>query len=106
MTWKALDHPKVLSLLGVIMTGTQFAMVSKWMTNGNIKEFVKTRRDANRFELVRLRSGFRDPRSPLTIMTSVVRRRHKGLDISARPGDSARGSQRGRSFGFRATPHI
>jgi hypothetical protein len=30
----------------------QFAMVSEWMENGNINEFTKARKDANRFELV------------------------------------------------------
>ena len=34
------------------MTGTQFAMASEWMTNGNILEFLKANPDANRFELV------------------------------------------------------
>jgi len=43
------------------MTETQFAMVSEWMTNGNINQFVKTHQEANRFELVRPRSGSRDP---------------------------------------------
>ena len=63
--WKALDHPNVLSLLGVIMTRTQLAMVSQWMANGNINQFVTTRREANRFELVR--PVFRIPQSPLTV---------------------------------------
>ena len=52
MPWKALRHPNVLSLMGVIMTETEFAMVSEWMPNGNINEFVKERPDTNRFELV------------------------------------------------------
>ena len=30
----------------------QFAMVSEWMANGNISEFIKAHRDVNRFELV------------------------------------------------------
>ena len=34
------------------MTGGQFAMVSEWMENGNIKEFTAAHQDANRFELV------------------------------------------------------
>ena len=58
--WKALRHPNVLPLLGVIMTETQFAMVSKWMANGNINQFVETHKGANRFQLVRLCSGFCD----------------------------------------------
>ena len=53
LTWKALRHENALPLLGVTMLGNQFVMVSEWMDNGNINEFVKTHRDANRFELVR-----------------------------------------------------
>ena len=34
------------------MGSSQFAMVSEWMANGNINEFIKAHRDANRFELV------------------------------------------------------
>jgi len=52
VTWKALDHPNVLSLLGVVVAEDRFAMVSEWMMNGNINQFVTTHRDANRFELV------------------------------------------------------
>ncbi|KAF9780762.1 kinase-like domain-containing protein [Thelephora terrestris] len=52
ITWKALQHPNVLPILGVIMTGGQFAMMSEWMTNGNIKEFIAARQDVNRFELL------------------------------------------------------
>ena len=34
------------------MSEGQFAMVSGWMENGNINEFVKANPDANRFKLV------------------------------------------------------
>ena len=34
------------------MSDTQFAMVSDWMVNGNINDFVKAHPDANRLELV------------------------------------------------------
>ena len=34
------------------MSNNRFAMVSEWMANGNINEFVKTHRGANRFKLV------------------------------------------------------
>jgi hypothetical protein len=34
------------------MTGTRFAMMSEWMTNGNINQFVAKYWDVNRFELV------------------------------------------------------
>ena len=35
------------------MTETEFSMVSEWMPNGNINQFVSVHQDANRFELVR-----------------------------------------------------
>jgi len=56
VTWKSLCHPNLLSLLGVTMGKRVFAMVSEWMVNGNINEFVEAHRDANRFELVGLYS--------------------------------------------------
>ena len=52
MTWKTLRHPNVLPLVGVIMSETQFAMISDWMVNGNINDFVKAHPDTNRLELV------------------------------------------------------
>jgi len=52
VTWKSLHHPNVLPLLGVTMGERLFAMVSEWMVNGNITEFVEAHRDVNRFELV------------------------------------------------------
>ena len=52
MTWKTLQHPNVLPLIGVTMTETQFMMVSDWMVNGNVNDFVKAHPDANRLELV------------------------------------------------------
>ena len=50
--WKALRHPNVLPLIGVMMSETQFAMVSDWMENGNINDYVKAYPGANRLELV------------------------------------------------------
>jgi hypothetical protein len=34
------------------MSKTEFSMVSEWMSNGNINEFVAAHQNANRFELV------------------------------------------------------
>ena len=53
MNWKTLQHPNVLPLLGVTMYDVHFAMISEWMSNGNINEFIEVNRDKNRFELVR-----------------------------------------------------
>lgn len=50
--WKTLRHPNVLPLIGVMMSENQFVMVSEWMMNGNINDFVRTRPDVNRIRLV------------------------------------------------------
>ena len=52
MTWKGLRHPNVLMLLGVAMTENRFVMISEWMVNGSINEFVKAHADADRLKLV------------------------------------------------------
>ena len=52
MTWKAVQHPNILPLLGVAMPGDRLAMVSEWMTNGSIKKFIRAHPNANRYELV------------------------------------------------------
>ena len=54
--WGALRHPNVLPLLGVTMNEGQFAIISEWMVNGTIKDFIKEHREANPFELVWSRS--------------------------------------------------
>jgi len=66
------------------MTETEFLMVSEWMSNGNINQFVAARQDANRFELVRL------PFELLYFVTVaddcmavIAERRRKGLDLHA-----------------------
>ena len=56
MAWKALRHPNVLPLLGATMAEGRFVMVSDWMVNGNIKEFVQSNADADRLKLVRFSS--------------------------------------------------
>ena len=50
--WRALRHPNVLPMLGVTATEPPFAMVSEWMTNGDINDFVKTHPEADRLKLV------------------------------------------------------
>ena len=58
MTWKTLRHPNVLPLLGVTMSEdpVRFVMVSEWIENGNINQFLK-RVDADRLKLVCLLLG-------------------------------------------------
>ena len=54
MIWSGLHHQNVLPLVGVtmIMEKKLFVMVSEWMENGNINEFVKKHANVNRLELV------------------------------------------------------
>jgi hypothetical protein len=66
------------------MSETQFAMVSEWMPNGNIRDFVKSHRDANRFDLVSLPCSFLQPSLVFDDGTiSVAGGRRKGLDLYA-----------------------
>ena len=41
--WKNLSHPNVLDLIGVpdTLEDGRFSMVSVWMTNGNIMEYIR-----------------------------------------------------------------
>ena len=50
--WKTLQHQNVLPLIGVVMSETRFMMISEWMMNGNINEFVKACPGASKLELV------------------------------------------------------
>ena len=58
MTWKTLRHPNVLPLLGVTMSEgpVRFVMVSEWMKNGNINQFLECV-DADQLKLVCLLFG-------------------------------------------------
>ena len=52
VAWKHLRHPNILPLLGVSLNECRFALVSEWMENGNINDFIKRDQDANRTKLV------------------------------------------------------
>ena len=52
MVWKSLRHPHVLPFLGATINERRFEMVSEWMDNGNINEFIEEHSSENRFELV------------------------------------------------------
>ena len=71
------------------MNENQFVMVSEWMVNGNINEFVRTHRDADLFKLVWSRSCCRLYLS-LTRSLPIARRRHLRVDLCAQPGDGTR----------------
>ena len=54
MVCRNLFHPNILSFLGVSSTDSHpLCLVSKWMSNGNISEFLKSDGQFNRRPLVR-----------------------------------------------------
>ena len=50
VTWKYLDHPNILPLLGI--TTDPLQLVSKWVSGGNLREYIKKRPDPDRHRLV------------------------------------------------------
>ena len=56
MGWKGLRHPNILPLLGATMSENRFVMVSEWMMQGNIDEFLKVHPNVDRLGLVRFSS--------------------------------------------------
>jgi hypothetical protein len=70
------------------MTEDRFAMVSEWMTNGNLKEFVTAHPDVNRFDLVGLPLRLLPPSLDIDgYVILVVGRRCEGPDLHARSED-------------------
>ncbi|KAG8892942.1 hypothetical protein FRB99_002327, partial [Tulasnella sp. 403] len=46
--WQCLDHPGILRFLGIHRKDDRLFMVSPWMRNGRILDYLKTRPDVNR----------------------------------------------------------
>jgi len=53
VSWKRLSHPNVLSFLGVSTDMFKLCMVSEWMPQGNISNYVATHPDADRTSLLK-----------------------------------------------------
>ena len=70
------------------MAENEFAMVSEWMSNGNINQFVEAHRGTNRFELVCL--PFQVLAAPFVFdrcVASTVGGRCKGFGLYAWSGN-------------------
>lgn len=50
--WKWLRHENILPFIGVTSMSQPFQIVSPWMENGNIVEFLKNHPEQNPFDLV------------------------------------------------------
>ena len=79
------------------MTGDCFAMVSEWMTNGDIKRFVAIHPHENRFELLSSLLKCLTPSIVDDCATPIAGRRSEGLGLYAQSGNDPRRSQRGMS---------
>ena len=78
------------------MSETQFAMVSDWMANGNVNEFVKAHPDTNRLELVGFSLSLRFGLQLIgDRITHPAGRRRQGVDLHPRSGDDSRRPQGG-----------
>jgi len=51
--WKRLSDPNILPLIGAYMRGPELVMVSEWMKNGNIKQYLLKNPHVNKPSLVR-----------------------------------------------------
>ncbi|KAF9783954.1 kinase-like domain-containing protein [Thelephora terrestris] len=54
VVWKHLSHPNILPLLGVSFPANphRFRVLTEWMPNGNIMQYAKSNRTANRLQLL------------------------------------------------------
>lgn len=52
--WKRLTHKNILPFLGVSTDVAKFCLISPWMKNGSIVEYVRNRPHVNPLELVRM----------------------------------------------------
>ena len=50
--WKRISHPNVVPFLGVSEVPTPLCMVSEWMPNGNVRDYVRINPEASRLQLV------------------------------------------------------
>ena len=50
--WKYVSHPNIVPFLGVSETVFPFCVVSPWLSNGNILEYIKKNRRVDRLQLV------------------------------------------------------
>jgi len=50
--WKRIAHPNIVPFLGVSEAPAPLSMVSEWMPNGNVRDYVGKNPDTSRLQLV------------------------------------------------------
>ena len=78
VVWRYLQHANILPLLGVTLAEGRLAMVSEWMDNGNINDFIQKNPKANRPKLVSLILNCVNPQ-----LTRAACRRRKRPEVYA-----------------------
>ena len=58
--WKHLSHPNIVPLLGI--TPTPLQLISEWMPNGDLTEYIKKHPNADRLGLVGVLLAEFDPK--------------------------------------------
>ena len=53
MIWKRISHPNIVPFLGVSEAPAPLSMVSEWMSNGNVRDYVSKNPETSRLQLVR-----------------------------------------------------
>lgn len=52
--WSKLRHPNVQELLGIIMVEGELGMISPWMEQGNLQQYIAAHPEVRRYPLVGL----------------------------------------------------
>jgi len=51
--WRRISHPNIVPFLGVSESHAPLCMVSEWMPNGNVRDYVGKNPETSRLQLVR-----------------------------------------------------
>ena len=52
IAWKRLEHPNIVPLLGINMTPSPPQLISDWISDGNLTEYIGNNPEADRLALV------------------------------------------------------
>ena len=85
------------------MEERQFVMVSEWMENGNINEYIRSHADIDLFKLVSLHSCHWS--HPSLKIFPTAQRRRQGAGVHAQPGNGTWGLEGGMSLSTSSASH-
>ena len=92
--WRRISHPNIVPFLGVSTTPVPLSMVSEWMPNGNVRDYVGENPDTSRLQLVRRFFNLSWLRTDETSVTRSLSR----FVVLALPRDRAWRFERGTSL--------